>query len=444
MAAEGARTDGTTNVQGRSIDCDNMRTTVVKLPTDCVKFTEPTLTRVSPVVTKMAHTDGTRVMQYQSDDQNSMKTTNMQMPMDYLEIPEPALPRGFLKLAEEARNVNVDSGRPCYTEEVQPQGTGLTRPVFVTVMVDSPPVLKKGALRAIGISTEMIPNMKSAGRREPVDRSGLVGPQNRTEQSVLLGLDVDHVGTAPSGPVGPDFMMDRIQPVAEGPVGQNRTRRPVGTEEMLSASDLDRPTADGPVGRFVTHGPVGPDRKLSKCDPDRSVADSPVGRFLKFGPMGHLFTPGPVGTHARVSDDKRRERGDDSPVGSTGILDPVSQTGSPIQSDFMKTGTINGPASSGDTPPSSVSGVHSLGEQWEDMSTNSIDIESEQNERPSYGSTMRRGVSDTSVPPDTEDGDDVDYPWIDRLLERESDDNSSIDIQQYDCKVQFNKRTIGE
>ena len=163
-----------------------------------------------------------------------MKTTNMQMPMDYLEIPEPALPQGFLKLAEEARNVNVDSGRPCYTEEVQPcyteevqpQGTGLTRPVFVTVMVDSPPALKKGASRAIGISTEMIPNMKSAGRREPVDRSGLMGPQNRTEQLVLLGLDVDHVGTAPSGPMSPDFMMDRIQPVAEGPVGQNRTRRP--------------------------------------------------------------------------------------------------------------------------------------------------------------------------------------------------------------------------
>ena len=77
-----------------------------------------------------------------------------------------------MKLAEEVRNVNVDSGRPCYTEEVQPQGTGLTRPVFVTVMVDSPPVLKKGALRATGVSTEMIPNMTSAGRRGPVGPSG--------------------------------------------------------------------------------------------------------------------------------------------------------------------------------------------------------------------------------------------------------------------------------
>ena len=132
VAAEEAGTDGTTNVQGRSIDCDNMRTTVMKLPTDCVKFTEPTLARVSPVVAKLAHTDGTRVMQYQSDAQKSMKTTNMQMPMDYLEIPEPTLPRVFLEFAEEARNVKVESGRSCYTEEVQSQGTGLTKPVFVT------------------------------------------------------------------------------------------------------------------------------------------------------------------------------------------------------------------------------------------------------------------------------------------------------------------------
>ena len=76
-------------------------------------------------------------------------------------------------------------------------------------------------------------------------------------------------------------------------------------------------------------------------------------------------------------------------VGSTGILDPVNQTGSPFQTDFMKIDTINRPASLGDTLPSSDSGVHSLGEQWENMSTNSMDMELEQNERPTYGSTMR-------------------------------------------------------
>ena len=176
VAAEGAETDGTTNVRDRSINCNKRKMTVRKLPTDCVVFTEPTSGRVSPVVAETAHTDGTRVMQYQWDDQKSIKTTEVRMPRDYLEIPEPRLPREFLDLAEEARNVKVESGRSCYTKEAQPQETGLDRPVFVTVMVDSTPVLKKGALRATGVSTEMIPNMSSAGRCEPGDRSGLVGP----------------------------------------------------------------------------------------------------------------------------------------------------------------------------------------------------------------------------------------------------------------------------
>ena len=38
VAAEGAGTDGITNVRGRSIDCNKRRTTVRKLPTDCGEF----------------------------------------------------------------------------------------------------------------------------------------------------------------------------------------------------------------------------------------------------------------------------------------------------------------------------------------------------------------------------------------------------------------------
>ena len=317
VAAEGTGTDGTTNVRDRLIDRKNRRTTVMKLPTDCVKFTEPISTRVSPVVAETVHTDDTRVLQYQSDDQKSIKTTEGQMPMDYLEIPEPRLPRGFLDLAEEARNVKIESGRSWYTEEVQSQGTGLTRPVFVTVMEYSPPVLQKGAVRATGVSTEIIqimdsagrcepvdrsglvgpqskteqpvllgldtdrvenapagpvgPDMNSAGRREPVDRSGLVGPQNKTEQPVLLGLDADQVGNAPAGPVGPDIMMDRIQPVAQGPVGQN---------------DSDRPVADGTMDRFLKLGPVGPKRMFSLDEPNQPVAVGPVNLHLaRWAPM---------------------------------------------------------------------------------------------------------------------------------------------------------------
>ena len=356
VAAEGSGIDGTTNVRGQSIDCDNRRTTVMKLPTDFVKVTEPTLSRVSPVVAKMAHTDGTRVLQ------NSIKTTNMQMAMDYLEIPEPALPRGFLELAEEASNVKVESGRSCYTEDVQPQGAGLTKPVFITVLEYSSPVLRKGATIAAGISTEMIPTNFSAGRREPVDQLGQVGPQDKTEQSVLPGSDADEVGIVPTGPVGPDVTVDQIQPVAEGPVGQNITRRPVGPDGMFSTNDSDQPTADGPVGQFITRSPVGSDEMFSTCDPDRPVADGPVGQSFILGPVGprRMFSQyelnqpvavGPVGTHEIVSNCKQMDWIADSPVGSTEIPDPAGETESPIQTNFTNLG---------DTPPSSDSGVHSL------------------------------------------------------------------------------------
>ena len=69
----------------------------------------------------------------------------------------------------------------------------MTRPVFVTVMDYSSSELKEGAMIAPGISTEMIPTSLSAGRRSPVDQLGLVGPQDKTEQSVLPALDTKEV-----------------------------------------------------------------------------------------------------------------------------------------------------------------------------------------------------------------------------------------------------------
>ena len=245
--AERASSDVVTSEEYRPEDQRRSMTTVAEVCTNFVDKSEPTLSQGSAVVAEEAGTDGTTNVRDRSIDRNTMETTNMQMPMDFLEIPEPTLPRGFLELAEKARNVKIESGQFCYTEEVQSQGTGLTRPVFVTVMEDSSPVLEKGAIRAAGVSSEMIPTRNSAGRRKPVDRSGLVGPQNRTDQPVLTGSDEDQVGTVPTGPVGPDIIIDRIQPVAEGPVGQFSTHSPVGPDHCIT-SDSDQPTADsGPV-----------------------------------------------------------------------------------------------------------------------------------------------------------------------------------------------------
>ena len=185
----------------RPVDQRRSMTTVAEVYTNFTDKSEPTLSQGSAVVAEEAGTDGTTNVRDRSIDQKNMKTTNMQMPMDFLEIPEPTLPRGFLELAEEARNVKIESGQFCYTEEVQSQGTGLTRPVFVTVMEYSSPELTTGAMRAAGVSTEVIPTRSSAGRWKPVDRSGLVDSQNKTDQPVATGsneeplADQDHMWT---------------------------------------------------------------------------------------------------------------------------------------------------------------------------------------------------------------------------------------------------------
>ena len=216
-------------------------------------------------------------------------------------------------------------GQSCDTEEVQPQQTGLTRPVFVAEMVDSPPVLKKRALRVTGTSTEMMPNMNLRGRDEPVNRSGpvghyvilagrgkmvdrldLVGPHNSTEQLVFLGLDVDQVEHVPANIVHPGVKMYRNQPVTDGPAGPDRTRRPVGTDGMHAVHDADRPTAGGPVGRLFNLDPLGPSRMPSLDELNQPLAMGPLGtegihavndsdRPTAGGPVGRLFSLDPMG-----------------------------------------------------------------------------------------------------------------------------------------------------
>ena len=182
------------------------------------------------------------------------------------------MPRGLLELAEEARNVNVEIEQCCYTDEVQTQEAGLTRPVFVTVMEYSPSVLNVRVTITPGISTERIPPI-SAGRRSPVDQLGLVGPCNKI----------------PRAPVGPDVSVDQSQPVAEGPVGQFVTHSPVGSDGMLSTCDSDQPVTVGPVGPSVILGLVGPRRMLSQCKPDQPSGCWPSGPVVYTRPGGPMW-----------------------------------------------------------------------------------------------------------------------------------------------------------
>ena len=216
--------------------------------------------------------------------------------------------------------------------------------------------------------------------------SGPVGPSWPLGQDRAVGfarIGYKNYETNPPGPVGTDVSFEQIQPVAEGPVGQYITHSPVGPDGMLSTCDSDQPMDEGPVGKYITRNPVGSDGMLSTCDSDQPVADGPVGPSGIVGPVdpegcfpsvnrisqwllaqwaSYLQPCGMVSNH------ELHDPMADSPVGLTETPDPVDEMERPIQIDFMKIVQTDGPASLVDTPPSSDSGVHSWGEQWENMS----------------------------------------------------------------------------
>ena len=97
----------------------------------------------------------------------------------------------------------------------------------------------------------------------------------------------------------------------------------------------------------------------------------------------------------------------------------------------MKIVTTDESASLVDTPPSSDSGIHSWGEQWENMSISTTDTEAQQNGRPIISIPTGGRVSDTRVPPNTEEDQVIICPWMDCLLKRKSDESSSSGIRNY-------------
>ena len=257
------------------------------------------------------------------------------------------MPGVFLKLAEEARNSKVVDDQPTDMKEVQPQRTVQTRPVLITEIMDSTTVLGSRAFRVTNTSTEMIPDINLD---EPVNRSGPVGQLRNTEQPMTLGVMTDKGANGPNGPVGHDVMLagrmemvdrpdpvgphcgteqsvflrldadqgeptDRVhpgvkmfhtQPVADGPAGPDRTRRPVGNDGMYAVHDEVRPTAGGPVCRFPNSGPMKYSKMSSPDDSYQPLLTGPLGtngmnaindpgRPTAGGPLGRPFSSVPMG-----------------------------------------------------------------------------------------------------------------------------------------------------
>ena len=126
-------------------------------------------------------------------------------------------------------------------------------------------------------------------------------------------------------------------------------------------------------------------------------------------------------------------------MGSTDELGLVCTRGKLLQIDIKTVVTTDEPANSIGTSPSSDSGIHSLGEQWEDTSLIMTDTEEEQNRTSQIHTPTGRRVSDTCVPPNTEEDQVTLCPWIDCLLNQKSDESPEIDMLDSDSDSEWNE-----
>ena len=236
-----------------------------------------------------------------------------------------------------------------------------------------------------------------------VDRPDPVGPHRSTEQSVFLRLDVDQVEHVSANIVHPGVERFRNQPVADGPAGPDRRRRPVGTDGRHAVHDEDRPTAGGPVGRFPNSDPLKASKMSSLDepyqplaagsldangmytvnDPCRTTAGGPLGRLFSLDPMGPrgmsslgdenqppsvgslgkpLMTER-LGDRAGEPDYKRTTQTRSESESDTGVPDSVIQTRSLVHTGRVNISMANGLTDSSVIPHSSDSVVHSLGER---------------------------------------------------------------------------------
>ena len=96
------------------------------------------------MVPKTAPLNDTGRRQYWLKSQASVGETDIQNAIILLEVPVLRMPNVFLKLAEEARNSEMVDNQSTDREDVKSHRTGQARPVFVTEIMNSTPVLGAG------------------------------------------------------------------------------------------------------------------------------------------------------------------------------------------------------------------------------------------------------------------------------------------------------------
>ena len=150
-----------------------------------------------------------------------------------------------------------------------------------------------------------------------------------------------------------------------------------------------------------------------------------------------------LGDRAGEPDFKRTTQTGSESESDTGVRDPVIQTGSEVQTDRVNLSTDNGLTDSRETSPSSDSGVHSLTEQWENMSENSTYSSLYHTVGSHREDSGRVSQLEFRAPPNTEEEEDSDYPDTDGLLARKLGGCPSEGMYGEDGRIPYSAVTGG-
>ena len=214
--------------------------------------------------------------------------------------------------------------------------------------------------------------------------------------------------TGPSGANMSDASYDTGPRLVGDPLDRSTSLDPIGPREMLSLGDGIPPASMGPVGRPWTTGQLEiqtgePDYERST--PTRSESESDAESLHSVIRTEEEVYTGSVNTSVAtgrtepsevlvLSDSvifspgaqiHRTEGGSES---ATVKPDPTIRTGGEGRTDDVNFDTNNGQSGSSVVSPSSDSGVHSLDEQWECMSTVSGNSDSIQSIITVYGGVV--------------------------------------------------------
>ena len=215
-------------------------------------------------------------------------------------------------------------------------------------------------------------------------------------------ISVSPVTDGPAGlvrtrrPVGSDEDRDvSVSPVTDGPAGLVRTRRPVGAEMLPALQDGVRPLAGGLLDQVpdpcVLSSPTGSESAVKKECLHPVITMEGEALRGRICPSVVMKTTEP--SKVKCSPEVLTNTSEGSLVSSSVIPDPVIRTGSDDRTNNMKLDRIKEQTDLSAVSPSSDSGVHSVDEEWDCMSTYSGESDSIQSVKTVYG-----GVCQTDRP----------------------------------------------